>query len=309
MQTSTRRILSSQNAQHWPLSVLKDVERIVEDTKSTVSRNDYNVFFKEQLRPTMDPVVLEEEEEEEANAVDPKVLLVVAASVFAAAGAALLYALGLNPADVHSTINRFMSDPQEVLQDVVDSVESMGPAGAIYFMVFYCVAEIFALPMIPLTLSAGYLFGLYEGVAVVLLAGTVAACVGFFIGKTFLREYVEGILDENPKFAKIDRAIGREGFKLLLLLRMTPIFPFAMSNYVYGASSISFVPYFFGTALGFLPGTIGYVYTGMVGKALTLGDGDQPWYVYGLGLGALIVILKLITDVAARIVEAVEDEH
>lgn len=158
----------------------------------------------------------------------------------------------------------FFANPQEYLQGVVQSVRDLGPAGPLYFGLIYLVAEILAIPATPLTLSAGYLFGLTTGVSVVLVSATIAASVAFVIGKTFLRQWVEGVLEENPKFAKLDRAIGKEGFKLLLLVRLSPVFPFALSNYLYGASSIDFASYFWGTLLGFTPGTIAYVYTGMV---------------------------------------------
>jgi uncharacterized membrane protein YdjX (TVP38/TMEM64 family) len=110
-------------------------------------------------------------------------------------------------------------------------------------------------------------------------------------------------LEENPKYAKLDKAIGEQGFKLLLLVRLSPIFPFALSNYVYGASSISYPAYFWGTLLGFIPGSIAYVYTGMVG------EGAQPWYMYAAGFGILLAFLKLLTDVASGIVGAIDDEE
>jgi uncharacterized membrane protein YdjX (TVP38/TMEM64 family) len=208
-------------------------------------------------------------------------------------------------------IQGLLSHPQESLQSVVDSVHDMGPMGLVYFGLIYLVAEILAVPATPLTLSAGCLFGVTRGTAVVLVSATLAATFAFWIGKTVLRSWVEEKLQENPKFAKLDRAIGEQGFQLLLLVRLSPIFPFALSNYLYGASSISFAPYFFGTLLGFTPGTIAYVYTGMVGKALTLGGGDgatQPWYIYAGGLAVLTGLLSLVSQVASDIIESMDDE-
>jgi len=155
-----------------------------------------------------------------------------------------------------------------------------------------------------------YLFGVGQGTAVVLLSATIAATVAFFIGKTLLRTWVEEMLQDQPQFAKIDKAVGREGFKLLLLVRLSPIFPFALSNYLYGASSIDFVSYFWGTLFGFAPGTLAYVYTGMIGKELTLGggEGSQPWFVYAGGLALLAGFLKLVSDVASEIVNAIDDD-
>lgn len=75
---------------------------------------------------------------------------------------------------------------------------------------------------------------------------------------------MEGALAENPKFRSIDKAIGVEGFKIILLLRLSPIFPFALSNYLYGVTSVDFWEYMAGTLIGFFPGTLAYVYGGTV---------------------------------------------
>lgn len=243
-----------------------------------------------------------------SNDIDGEKLLYGAGALIAAAGLAFAHSMGLGPTDLVHALERFVSNPQDTLQEVVESVQAMGPLGPLYFGIIYLIAEILAIPATPLTMSAGYLFGLTQGVSVVLLAATIAASVSFFVGKTFLRSWVETILQDQPKFAKIDKAIAKDGFKLLLLVRLSPIFPFALSNYLYGASAIDFASYFWGTLLGFTPGTFAYVYTGMVGKALTLGEGE-PWYIYAGGFSLLLGFLKIVTDVATNIVEAATDEE
>jgi uncharacterized membrane protein YdjX (TVP38/TMEM64 family) len=235
-------------------------------------------------------------------------LLSVAALLGATALLATGSSLGLTLDDVTTTAVAFMHNPQDTLAVLIESIKGMGPAAPLYFGLLYCIAECLAIPATPLTLSAGYLFGASQGVAIVLTAGTLAACVGFFVGKTVLRQTVEGLLEQNPQFAKLDRAIGKEGFKLLVLVRLTPLFPFALSNYIYGASAIKFWPYFWGTLLGFTPGTIAYVYTGMVGQAVLSGQGSEPWYVYAGGMTALAALLKVISDTATGIVQTMEEE-
>ncbi|KAL3906251.1 MAG: hypothetical protein SGARI_004087 [Bacillariaceae sp.] len=192
------------------------------------------------------------------------------------------------------TTRGILSDPGAALDRVVESVNSMGPLGVVYFGVAYTIAEVLAIPAIPLTASAGYLFGPVEGTAVVLF------------------NYVEGVLQDFPKFQKIDKAIGKEGFKLMLLLRLSPIFPFALSNYLYGASSINFSAFFGGTLLGFAPGTIAYVYSGYIGKALTTAEGAgdiYPWYVYLGGMTLFGGLLKVMADTATRIIDEIEEEE
>lgn len=202
-----------------------------------------------------------------------------------------------------------LQNPSVALDQVVAMVESMGPQGIVYFGIAYTIAEILAIPAIPLTASAGYLFGPVQGTLVVLWSASLAAAVSFLIGRTLLRDYVENVLQEYPKFAKLDRAIGKEGFKLMLLLRLSPIFPFALSNYLYGASSINFSAFFWGTLLGFAPGTMVYVCTGAFGKALTEGEGSNyPWYIYAGGLTVLAGLIKVLADTASRIVDEMEDD-
>ena len=214
--------------------------------------------------------------------------------------------------DVIHTVQQFLQDPQTVLNQCIETVQGMGPLGIVYFGIVYVLAEVLAIPAVPLSVSAGYLFGLPMGVSIVLLSATIAASISFVIGKTILRSFVvTNILQQNPKLAKIDRIIGERGFNLLIVLRLSPLFPFALSNYVYGASSIDFVSYFWATLLGFAPGTIAYVYTGMVGKEImfnTDGVNDQPWYVYGIGFTLILGIMKVISDTASGILKSLDDD-
>jgi uncharacterized membrane protein YdjX (TVP38/TMEM64 family) len=247
-------------------------------------------------------------EEVRTPATDPEPFLLPVLGVVVTLGIAAAARLGYTPEDAVTAVQTFFANPQAVLTSGIETVKDLGPIGALYFGLFYFVAETLAVPATPLALSAGYLFGLPEGFAVVLAAATLAACLGFFVGKTYLRSYVERVLEENPTWAKLDRAVGAQGFKLLVLVRLSPIFPFSISNYIYGASSIDFIPYFWGTLLGFTPSTLAYVYTGMVGKDVLLGSGSQEWYVYAGGLAVLGTLLKLVTDVATGIIDAIDDE-
>lgn len=234
------------------------------------------------------------------------------AAFLVASISAVIYSLAGQPDSFPMNVifgaQNLFSDPTATLESIVSQVETMGNLGFLYFGIFYTIAEILAIPAFPLTASAGYLFGLQGGTAIVLFSASIAASVSFIIGRTVLRSYVEGLLEKYPKFKAMDKAIGNEGFKLMLLLRLSPLFPFALSNYLYGVTSVRFVDYFWGTILGFLPGTMAYVYSGEVGKALTLDSGNaQPWYVYAVGLAVIVGALKVASDVAAKAVEGLED--
>jgi uncharacterized membrane protein YdjX (TVP38/TMEM64 family) len=196
----------------------------------------------------------------------------------------------------------------EMIQAGMDYIQAMGPLGMVYFILCFVALDVVSIPATPLVLSAGTLFGLPQGVALVLISGTLSACIAYAIGQTVLRSYVQDVfLRDNPKMARLDMAIGNDGFKVLFLLRLAPIFPLSLINYVYGASSIDFVSYFWGTLLGFAPCTIAYVYTGMVGQELLSGDSQQPWYIYAAGLAVLVAVFQQVTSVATGMIAALDD--
>lgn len=259
-------------------------------------------------------------------------LLIILACVFATAAAALVHTSG-NVGDattawwsmltataedggsllIVENLWHSVTHPQATLQTAMDAMQAMGPLGALYFFAAFVALDLLSIPATPLVFSAGSLFGLPQGVAMVLGAGTVSACIAFFIGQTFLRTFVQKqFMKDNATLTKLDAAIGKDGFKVLLLLRIAPVIPFSAVNYFYGASSIDFASYFWGTLLGFAPGTLAYVYTGMVGQELLLGGGSggggQHWYMYGAGLAIVLALLKLVTDVATGLVAAVGED-
>ena len=90
-------------------------------------------------------------------------------------------------------------------------------------------------------------------------------------------------------------------------LDTTPIFPFCLLNYFYGASSISFGTFILGTLIGIIPTTIVYTYTGLLGKEIAFGGGS-PWYIYVGVASFLIGVLKTVTDVATNLIDAVGEE-
>lgn len=254
--------------------------------------------------------VIDCENSNSSNNTKQATALVVAAVAVLVGGASAWEHFGDRLPDIVAVVTSAVAHPQATLQSLVEHIQAMGPAGLVYFGILYTLAEVLAVPATPLTLSAGYLFGMTQGVLVVLISATIAASIAFVVGKTVLRSWVEEMLEANPKFAKLDQAVGEQGFQLLVLLRLSPLFPFALSNYLYGASAISFPAYFWATLLGFAPGTLALVYTGMVGQELLLGNNNNatPWYIYATGFVGVGILMKLVSDVAGGIVAAIDDD-
>ena len=233
---------------------------------------------------------------------------VMVASLFGAI--ALVCCIKISNLFTLSTIfQSFVADPVGTISSIGGGTGTSSLSSMVYFSLFYVIAELIAIPATPLTLSAGYLFGVTNGTILVLLSGVISAVVGFSIGRLFLREKVEGVLDDKPIFRKLDKITSSDGgLKMLILARLCPIFPFCLLNYFYGVSSMTFLTFVLGTTVGFVPTTLLYTYTGLVGKEVVLGSGSGQWYMSVCAVIALMGGLKLVTDVVTNLIEAVEEE-
>jgi len=190
-------------------------------------------------------------------------------------------------------------------------VSGMGMAGVLVYAVIYAVAAVLFVPGSVLTLGAGFIFGLAWGIVAVWFAATVAAAVAFLIARYLAREKVSAWARKNPRFEAIDDAIGRQGWKIVALLRLSPLVPFSLSNYLYGLTAIRFWPYVLASWLAMFPGTVLYVYLGAVGRAgleAAAGGGAQrdPLQTAFLVVGLLATVAAtwLVTRTAKRALAA-----
>jgi uncharacterized membrane protein YdjX (TVP38/TMEM64 family) len=143
----------------------------------------------------------------------------------------------------------------------------LGALGYVVYALGYGVVATF-FPASILTLGAGALFGVVGGSIVVIFGATIAATLAFLLARTILRKKVEAMAEKNPKFRAVDRAISREGPKIVVLIRLSAIFPFMFVNYAFGLTGIGLVPYVISTFLGIIPVTIAIVYLGAAGAAV-----------------------------------------
>jgi uncharacterized membrane protein YdjX (TVP38/TMEM64 family) len=181
-------------------------------------------------------------------------------------------------------------------------VQGMGPAGMVLYGAVYVAAVVLFVPGIVLTLGAGFLFGLGWGIVVVSIASTIAAALAFLIARYLARGAVERLARKNPKFAAIDRAIGKEGWKVVALLRLSPLVPFSLSNYLYGLTSVRFAPYLVTSWAAMLPATLLYVYLGAAGRTIGEKTSRSPWEwaLLGAGLTATAAVTVLLASVARK---------
>jgi uncharacterized membrane protein YdjX (TVP38/TMEM64 family) len=153
------------------------------------------------------------------------------------------------------------------LQRFAAWVQGLGVWGPVVFILGYAVATVAFAPGAVLTLAAGALFGLVYGTAYTLVGATLGASLAFLVARYVARGAIERRIAGNPRFQAIDRAVGREGWKIVALLRLSPVFPFNLLNYALGLTRVRFLDYL-AASVAMLPGTLLYVYYGKAAGSL-----------------------------------------
>jgi len=217
-------------------------------------------------------------------------------------------ALLVNPAP--ASASSLSLNPQAVLRDALQWIDGLGSVGAIAFMGLYIIATVAFLPGSILTLGAGVVFGLVWGSIYVFVGATVGATLAFLVGRYLARSWVAQKIADNKKFAAIDQAVSREGLKIVLLTRLSPIFPFNLLNYAWGITGVSLTDYLIGS-VGMIPGTIMYVYIGsLAGNLAMIGTESQPsnstlqWAIRIIGFIATVAVTVYVTRIAQKALEA-----
>jgi uncharacterized membrane protein YdjX (TVP38/TMEM64 family) len=195
---------------------------------------------------------------------------------------------------------------QQWLRSFNDWVGHMGAVGIFIFVGVYVAATVLLAPGAILTIGAGFAFGLWKGFLAVSAGSTIGAALAFLVARFIAREKIAAIAQRNDKFRNIDNAIGKEGAKLIFLLRLNPVIPFNLSNYFYGLTAVKFWPYVLASWIGMMPGTFLYVYIGTAGKAAVgaAGGGEavrhgwQYWTFMSVGLAATIIVTIWVTKIA-----------
>jgi uncharacterized membrane protein YdjX (TVP38/TMEM64 family) len=185
-------------------------------------------------------------------------------------------------------------------------VEAQGRLAPMLYIAGYVVATVALVPGSLLTLAAGAIFGLLWGTLYAFVGATIGACLAFLLARHAVRPWVERRLRDEPRFAKIDRAIARRGFRVVFLLRLSPVLPFNVLNYALGLTRVSFADVVL-SSIGMLPGTMLYVYSGtVIGGVARLAAGTEVprtsgyYLVVALGLAATVVVTLLLTRIARR---------
>jgi uncharacterized membrane protein YdjX (TVP38/TMEM64 family) len=203
-----------------------------------------------------------------------------------------------------------ITDPRHVLRVSLMRISDLGPWAPFWFVMIYIVACLTFFPGFILTMGAGILFGAIQGTILVTIGATIGAGCAFLISRYLVRSWVTRRFARNPKFRAIDDAVAADGWKIVGLIRLSPVFPFIPMNFVFGVTRIPFWHFFFATWVGIIPVSFLFVYLGtLLGDIAALGTqpiaaGKAQWILSGVGMLTAVVVTYFITGIARRALAA-----
>lgn len=192
----------------------------------------------------------------------------------------------------------------EYLGSFFETIQSLGVWGPVILAGTYIVATVLMVPGTILTLGAGFVFGLTTGTIAVSVGSVLGALLAFLVGRNVARDFVEQKVSQFPKFAAVDHAVEQAGFKIVLLTRLSPAFPFNVLNYLFSVTKVRTRDYFLASWIGMIPGTLMYVYFGTAIKNLAdlaagrFEGGNSQKMFLGIGLLATVAVTVYITRLA-----------
>lgn len=193
-------------------------------------------------------------------------------------------------------------------------IASLGPRGAALYPLFYALCNVLLLPAGILSVGGGFFFGLWWGFFLVLTGNVLGAAIAFLISRVLGRRWFERRMLRKPKWAALDAAIEREGWKIILLSQVHPLFPTSLINYLYGITRIRFWHCLLWVAAGQAPGLFLYVYLGTLAQlGIRLLEGKThprviEYLTWGGGLLLTFVVTAGLGRIALRLTREIEEK-
>lgn len=186
-----------------------------------------------------------------------------------------------------------------------DYVEGFGSAAPLVFILGYAGATVAFLPGAPLTLLAGLAFGPILGTIYVMVGATAGLTLAFLIARYAARGLVASWVEENERLKKLDEEVERQGWRILVVTRLVPLFPFNLQNYAYGLTKIGLVTYVLVSAICIIPGVVAYTFAG---GSVTSGNLTRTFIFLSIA-AVLFVLLSLIPGWLRRRARVPEDTN
>ncbi|MCP5065443.1 MAG: TVP38/TMEM64 family protein, partial [bacterium] len=150
----------------------------------------------------------------------------------------------------------FVLPVKDWLTELLEWLQTLGTwTGPLLLVLIYIPLTVLMVPGTIPTLGAGFAFGVTRGTIAVSIGSVLGSAAAFALGRTLLRDYVQGHIQERPRLRAVDAAVKKDGFRICLLLRLTPIMPYNLVGYVLGATPMRARDHFFASWMGMLPAT------------------------------------------------------
>ena len=185
-----------------------------------------------------------------------------------------------------------LRDWSEVLEGAIERMDPV--AGVLVFCAVTVLASLLLVPAWIFPLLAGAVFGLGWGLAAAVTAGMLAALVAFLLGRYVLRSRIEKLAGRSPAFKAIDQAVAKEPWKVVALVRMSPVMPSGLKSYFLGLTRVKLPAYAWASMAGMCPGVLLKVYIGAVGRGALRGDGALDWSILAVGVVATIALTVIV---------------
>ena len=202
--------------------------------------------------------------------------LIIATAVILA-GIALIRYLGL-----------FQYISMQNIMNLKAWINGLGAVGPLVYILLFIAACLFFLPGLPVAILGGLAFGPIMGSVWASIGSTAGAALAFLVARYVARDMVEGWAQANPLFKKIDDGVAAQGWRMLMITRLVPVFPFNLQNYAYGLTKIGFPTYVLVSWICMLPGAIAFTF---MGGAIVSGEGNIGRIFMYLGIGAVVLVL------------------
>ena len=192
----------------------------------------------------------------------------------------LLIIISLVLAAKYTALGDYMS-----VEKVRELIQEAGVYGPLIFILVYVIVTVTFLPGTPFTIASGVLFGTLKGGMLTVVGATVGAGIAFLIARFFGGDFVNKLL--KNKFKKIyeyDEKIEKNGFLVMLFLRLIPLFPFNGLNFAMGLTKIRKRDYISATFLGIIPGSM--ILANIGGQS---GDLMSPQFILSIVLFVLLM--------------------
>jgi uncharacterized membrane protein YdjX (TVP38/TMEM64 family) len=190
---------------------------------------------------------------------------------------------------------------------LVAAVREAGVPGAALYGAVYAVVTVLWIPGSLLTMGAGFVYGLAGGALVVVPASVLGATLAFLIARFVARDWVRARVARHARMAAVHAAVSENGFSMVMLLRLSPLFPFVLLNYALGLTDVRLRDYVLASFLGMIPGTFLFLYLGtLVTDAASLATGTRPdggvaeLALFWGGLVVTLIVTMRISRLARR---------